>query len=170
MKTVALLGLTLVFAFCAGLVAELAVPDFITHAQYISGGKPLPVLTSWIFRHLTSGGAIFCIFVIPWALLLASATCLVPADRCEGHCSRCALLYYAVLFMLAEMVLCLVFGFAALMPYSPGWHRHGSDEVHGSQLIAFLPQILLLLIFAAAVIIPIYRIVRRRFRSGGIDA
>jgi hypothetical protein len=165
MNKVALLGLALLFALCAGIQAEFATVDFIYHAKHLSGGKPMPVLTEWIFRHFASwrNGSVFCIFLIPWALLLSCVTCSWPADRATGGCPHCAFLTHIAIFTLAEIILCLIFGFAGLLPFLPGYRIMREPE--GTQITAYIPQLLLLLVFAAAVIIPIIRIIRRPTNS-----
>jgi hypothetical protein len=161
MNKVALLGLALLFALCAGVLAEMSTGNLIYHAKLLSGGKPMPLVTEWIFQHIAHwmNGSVLCLFLLPWALLLSCATRAWPSRRTTAACSHCAFLTPVAIFVLSEMFLGVIFVFAILLPFVVNYRvwPH-SDEI---PLTACIPQFLLLLIFTAAVITPIIRTLRR---------
>jgi hypothetical protein len=143
----------------------MSTANLIYHAKQLSGGKPMPMVTDWIFQHIAHwmNGSVLCLFLLPWALLLSCATRAWPSRRTTGACPRCAFLTPVAIFVLSEMLLCVIFVFAILLPFVVTYRVWpNSDEI---PLTACIPQLLLLLIFAAAVITPIVRVIRRPAHS-----
>lgn len=161
MNKVALVGLALLFALFAGLLAEFSTCNLIYHAKQISGGKPMPIVTEWIFQHIAPGltGSVFSIFLLPWALMLICVTRTWPARRTAGGCPHCAFLTHIAIFTLSELILCVIFVFADLLPFVVNYRL--TPEPDEIPMTVYIPQFLLVLIFAAAVIAPIIRMIRR---------
>lgn len=153
------LGLSIVL----GLMVELIFGNLLQYAEEmrrLNGGKPMPVFTQWafdVFGTDTNGGML-SIFLIPWALLLFFSLSRHPAD----HSGRdLKLLYLVQCFHICEILLFLFFMFAGLQPFIPNYRTYiGSPP--DAQVGAFIPQILLAVVFAAV----IGRIVTRSRKAG----
>ena len=131
---------SLILCLVFGFIAEVIVDNLYYYAESISGGKPMPHLTKWLFDCFAvwSNGSLFCIFLLPWALLVLFSVLTPPGC---SDADRCVRLWYGFMcFAISEALLFTIVTFSSLMPFIPLWKGMSPK----APITAYVPHFLLL--------------------------
>lgn len=155
--------LSFTLAFILGVVVEMTAPQLYYHAQQIHQGKPLSPVSEWSFQYFAGwrNGNLLCIFILPWALLLLYS---LLSPRVGSSIDRgVRLLYGFICFAISEAILFLFFGLSSLLPFIPNYSII-SDHV---PVGAYIPHVLLLIIFVSVITTVFIRGLRWRNKREG---
>jgi hypothetical protein len=113
------LFLAFVLALMLGIIADWCCYDVIVYAREISGGKPLPPLTEWLFNHLGRwhNGSVLAIFLIPWGAWMVVSLWVRRAPSSQASALRFS--YGFACWALVEAILFGFFLFFSLLPLLP---------------------------------------------------
>ena len=160
MKKIVLFALSFILCVILGFMAEVIPQELYYHAVEIGNGRPLPGVTVWIFDVLAiwGNGSLFCVFMLPWALLLLYS--LLPHRGCSAVDQSMRLLYGFMCLTVAETLLFVFLILSSLLPFIPLWQGMPPK----APASAYIPHSLLLIVSVVIVFVAVRRVVWRSRR------
>jgi hypothetical protein len=162
MKSILPFSLSFFLSFFLGCVAEILSCDLGKHAEATLNGKPLPLVTKWVFDSLGQwdNGGILCIFLVPWTLLLLYSLMarreISSADRFIRQ------LYGFLCFGLTEACLFVFLVFHSCWPFIPHYITGLGRKVPMS---AYIPNIVLSIVSLLIIIAGAKHVLCRRGKA-----